>query len=356
MTPVGDPQPITPTNLGNHHSKTTGSIQALVGTATLTVPGPIVATLPCSGDVTDISVFDTNPTSFVFSDKGVMVDCFWQTEDAVATFSAIQDTFGFVAFASLTTIDQTLFDTGSGGTGSLTAASLTASVPLIDNATGDPSSATATATLTPSGSPATSTQTGSTSKRRLIEQALVPVGHIDFSTGPTFAIDQADCTATSFTSKLVGTSPSGPKPGGKVPVNDTPDGALLVMPGSRSNADTGGASVAAEVQVTTCPEGVFDQMGRTLWYEIAGTNGPVTVDTAGSNFDTVVGVFQRDGADFTEIACDDDVSFQPVGSTFQAAVTFDTVAGTSYYVEVGGFQNFFRPDDPEFGLLKLRVN
>jgi len=69
-----------------------------------------------------------------------------------------------------------------------------------------------------------------------------------------------------------------------------------------------------------------------------------------------LGVFQRDGADFTEIACDDDVSFQPVGSTFQAAVTFDTVAGTSYYVEVGGFQNFFRPDDPEFGLLKLRVN
>ncbi|HEY8636431.1 MAG TPA: hypothetical protein VIL81_04130 [Candidatus Limnocylindrales bacterium] len=356
MTRVGDPQPITSTNLGNHRSRTAGTFQNLQGTATLTLPGPRVLTLPtCSGDITDISVFDTNPDSFVFSDKGVVLDCFWETPDAVASFTATQDTFGFFAAAFLSTPDQNLFDTG-GATGSVTATSMTASIPMVDEVTGDPYSAAAAATFTATGTPVTSTQLGSTSRRRITEQALVPVGQIVFSAGRSFAIDQEHCRASSFTSKLVGTSPSGPKPGGKVPVNDTPDGALTVSAGTRLSAQTGGASVAAEVQVTTCPEGIADQMGRTLWYKITGTDAPVTIDTAGSNFDTVVGVFERDGADFTEIACDDDVTFQPVGSTFQAALTFGTVAGRTYYVEVGGFQNFFRPDDPEFGLLTLKVN
>ena len=359
MTRVGDPQPITSSNIGNHHSKTAGTFQNLEGTATLTLPGPIVLSLPgCTGDITDISVFDSNPTSFVLSNKGVVVDCFWETPDAVATFTATQDTFGFVAFASLITPDQNVFDTGSGGTGSLTATSLTASIPMADEATGDPSSATASATLTANGSPVTSTLLQSTVRQTITQQALVPVGQIVFSIGPSFlfAIDQEHCQASSFTSKQIGTSPSGPKPGGKVPVNDAPDGALALKAGSRLNVQTGGASAAAEVQVTTCPEGFADQMGRTLWYKITGTGAPVTVDTAGSNFDTVLGVFERDGADFTEIACDDDVSFQPVGSTYQAALTFGTVAGHTYWVEVGGFQNFFRPDDPQFGRLSLKVS
>jgi hypothetical protein len=233
---------------------------------------------------------------------------------------------------------------------------MTASIPMVDELTGDPYSASAGATFTPNGTPVTSTQLGSTSRRRITEQALVPVGQIAFSAGPAFTIDQAHCVASSFTSKLVGTSPSGPKPGGRVPVNDIPDGALTVSAGNQLSAQTGGASVAAEVQVTTCPEGIADQMGRTLWYKITGAGAPVTVDTAGSNFDTVVGVFERDGGGFTEIACDDDVTFQPVGSTFQAALTFDTVAGQTYYVEAGGFQSFFQPDDPQFGLLRLKFS
>ena len=127
--------------------------------------------------------------------------------------------------------------------------------------------------------------------------------------------------------------------------------------GTRLTAQTEATALDAEVQVgLTCPEGIGDQMGHTLWYKIAGTGVPVTVDTAGSNFDTVVGLFQRDGSDFTELACDDDVLYQPVGSTFQAALTFDTVAGQTYYIEVGGFQNFFDPSQAESGLLKLKVS
>ena len=65
----------------------------------------------------------------------------------------------------------------------------------------------------------------------------------------------------------------------------------------------------------TCPEGEFDTFGRTLWYTIEGTGDPVTVDTGGSNFDTLIGVYELDGEVFTEIACIDDVFFDPIGAT-----------------------------------------
>ncbi len=127
--------------------------------------------------------------------------------------------------------------------------------------------------------------------------------------------------------------------------------------GTKLTAQTSTTSAAAEVQVgETCPEGIGDQFGHTLWYKITATGAPVTIDTAGSNFDTVIGVFERDGADYSELACNDDVIYEPVGSTFQAALTFDTVAGHTYYVEVGGYQNFFDPEDVESGLLKLKVS
>jgi hypothetical protein len=184
----------------------------------------------------------------------------------------------------------------------------------------------------------------------------VPVGEIAFSTGQSFDFDQEHCRTASLTNQVLGSNPSGPRPGGTTPGNDTPQGALTLKSGAKLTAQTGAASVEPEVQVEeTCPEGFGDHMGRTLWYKIAGTGVPVTVDTAGSNFDTVVGVFQRDGADYTELACNDDVLYQPVGSTYQAALTFDTVTGQTYYIEVGGWAAF-DPENPEFGLLKLKVS
>ena len=54
-------------------------------------------------------------------------------------------------------------------------------------------------------------------------------------------------------------------------------------------------------------------------------------------------------------AGDDDVFSSPVGATFQAALTFDTVAGVRYHVQVGGFMNFFG-GEPQFGRLRLDVS
>ena len=356
MTPAGDPQPVSNPSNGNHHSSTTGTLQRLEGDATLTLPGSVIQIPGCQGDITDVSVLENSPHSSVSKIVGVNIDCRWQTPEADASFFALQDSFGFVSFTILNTADLTLFDNG-GTTGSLTATSLTASIPLLDEATGDPYSAQAAATLTATGGPVDSTLLSQTVRRKLTEQALVPVGQIVFSTGQSFDFDQEHCRTESSTNQIIANNSSGPKAGGKAPVNDTADGALVVKAGTKLTAETGATSAQAEVQVgETCPEGFGDQFGHTLWYKITGTGAAVTIDTAGTNFDTVIGLFQRDGTDYTELACDDDVFYQPVGSTFQAALTFDTVAGRTYYIEVGGFQNFFDPDNPEFGLLKLKVS
>jgi hypothetical protein len=66
-----------------------------------------------------------------------------------------------------------------------------------------------------------------------------------------------------------------------------------------------------------------------------GTGGPVTIDTAGSDFDTVLGVYTGSPGSFTQVACVDDV-FEPDFS-LQARVTIETIAGVTYYVQAGGF-------------------
>jgi hypothetical protein len=84
------------------------------------------------------------------------------------------------------------------------------------------------------------------------------------------------------------------------------------------------------------------QIGATVWYSFTpATTVPVTVDTFGSNFDTMLQVYR--GTDLStfgnianQVACNDDA-----GGTFQSQVSFLAVAGTSYRIQVGGFQGAF---------------
>jgi hypothetical protein len=64
-------------------------------------------------------------------------------------------------------------------------------------------------------------------------------------------------------------------------------------------------------------------------------------------------VYTSDGAGgFTPVpdACVDDVALEPIGRTLQAAVTWDTVAGTTYYVQIGGYPQSF-----PYGNLRVAV-
>lgn len=72
--------------------------------------------------------------------------------------------------------------------------------------------------------------------------------------------------------------------------------------------------------------GTRSQSQRTMWWQIVGTGRPVTVTTAGSMFDTHLGIFDGPINDSSVSCIDSDPT-----ETF----TFNSVAGAIYHVQVG---------------------
>ncbi len=77
-------------------------------------------------------------------------------------------------------------------------------------------------------------------------------------------------------------------------------------------------------------------MGATAWFRYnAGVSGAVTIDTNGSDssYDTVLAVYTGNALNaLSLVGCDDDS-----GMLFHSLVTFTATAGTTYYVQAGGF-------------------
>jgi len=184
-----------------------------------------------------------------------------------------------------------------------------------------------------------------------VSQAFYAVaGTLSLSNGVTY--DLSGCSADSYSQRDQFRNPNGPKIKGPAPSNDAPSGAIPLAVGQSARADTGAASLPPE-EPMSCTSA-----GRTVWYTVTGTGGDVTLDTAGSNFDTALAVYVDDGGGLTEIACnDDEPMFDPI-RTLQAVVSFPTQAGVTYYVQVGGFDFSFADPaaSPEYGKLRLSVS
>ena len=337
----------------NYKNETSGMEKLLEGSGTLAWDGSEIALPACSGVDGDVTFFYTSPRAFVSSNTGVQIECIWEGKSSRAALFAVDDGFGFFADAFLLTGDLDLSSFGE-SSGAVELGGMNLDFELEDRPTGDAYSATASATFTPTGSPVTSTLVSQSAQTKVTEQALVPAGTIEFSTGNSFTIDAEHCDTRGFESHSAGSSPKGPKRG-SLPTNDGPDGAIALHVGSRLNASNVAATPEPEFQLSNCPEGFFDQFGNTLWYSIEGTGSPVTIDTAGSNFDTLIAAYVPTDTGLEEIACIDDVEFEPVGSTFQAALTFDTEDGVTYYVQIGGYD--FPFDDGSVGQKgRLRIS
>jgi hypothetical protein len=333
---TGDIRVISPdSGKTNYNSKTNGQEEELAGTGTLSWNGLEIALEECAGVVGDVNFFSTNPRAFVSANTGVIIDCFWETETGGAGLFAVNDGFGFFADASYFDDEHELSSFGE-SSGSLDTSRVDLEIELEDQLTGDPASATASATFTPNGSPVTSTFVSEGGRGKTTEQALVADGTIEFSTGESFPMDDEHCNASWFESHSSSQPGAGPK-GGPVPTNDLPEDAIGLEVGSRLNTSNVGTENEPEIQAQNCPQGFFDQFGNTLWYTIAGTGSPITIDTAGSNFDTLIAVYVPGDAGLEEIGCIDDVEFEPIGATFQAALTFETDEGVTYYVQIGGY-------------------
>jgi len=146
--------------------------------------------------------------------------------------------------------------------------------------------------------------------------------------------------------------PSGPKPT-PPPSNDLPTGATPATVGTAIQEWTGGAATDAEAPCLMTFDGdTFDfPLGRTVWFSITGTGGPITINPRGSDFDTVVAAYASTAAGLESVGCVDD---DDVNQT-QGSLTIDTVAGTTYLVQIGGVVGGLSvPDDyPQWGRLRV---
>ena len=355
VNPVGESETQRDEDFGNINVKTTRIVQPLEGTATLTLPDRTEIDLLCSGAIVDESVFESRPHAFVLSFSGVLISCIWPIGDEgfAFFFAEANSVGGNFSDAGLFTSEFELFGLGT-SSAEIDPTGVSATVALEDPFSGDPQSAVANANFSPLGDPVTSFLRAEHTKIKVVEQRFEVDGSVEFSTGHTFDMTTETCFANAFDRHSVNTNPSGPKRKA-APANDTPDGAIALEPGDRVQVNTSGAALEPEVPATTCPEGFFDSFGRTVWYTVEGTGEEITVDTAGTRFDTVMAVYVMEGEELVEIACVDDVFFEPIGQTFQAAITGPTEEGVTYWIQVGGFRDFFDPENVDSGRLKLRV-
>ena len=139
---------------------------------------------------------------------------------------------------------------------------------------------------------------------------------------------------------------SSPQGGNARPIsNDAPTTAEPIRRGEVINAHTGGAAFEGEAFASCAFDGPFLlNVARSAWYEVTGTGEPITLDTAGSSFDTVIGVYV--GEELTEVACNDESETE---TPHQASLTFDTEPGVTYLVQIGGYVD-------QSGHLILRVD
>ena len=193
--------------------------------------------------------------------------------------------------------------------------------------------------------------------KSMVRGHLIDVeGTLTFPGLPSF--DLSECVAFAGETKDIFHSPKGPKPKGKAPTNDLPAGALRLNVGGKTSQSTR-AAVLDQEAAYPCME--FDDpftgehivipVEHTVWFRVTGTGAEITVDTAGSDFDSVAGAYVSNGAGgFTNIACVDDVPLDPIGRTLQSAITFPTTAGSTYWVQIGGF-----PGVQSYGNLRVAV-
>jgi hypothetical protein len=336
LTPVGEPTPYGfEDRQGNRQFRIEGVIQEHSVAGTLELPGGISYDLAACGGVIDtFTVFQTNPSSAVFhSPSTLQLNCFWETGDSFVGLNAVADP-DFGMFADLFVSDPT-GDYQSFADATLTTEAFAASFELFAPGGEDPAgSAEASAVLTRTNERINDTFRFPNGKVHVTGSVLAVDGTLELTTPNgtmTLAMDSVSCFAGEVRFTEIQTAAQGPR--ARPLPNDTPDAAEPLAIGDSVTVRTGGTAEAAELPCMI--EGFELPFGHTAWWTFEGTGGPVTVDTAGSDFDTALAVYADEGGTLVQVACVDDVE------TLQAVVTVDTVAGVTYYVQAGGFGGNF---------------
>ncbi len=369
LTPEGEPIPFS--DKGKHF-KFSGTTQmaSVAGSVVIDAPdvvGPEPITFDlaaCEGFITEAAVFQVIPGTFHDVHDEVGIACSLETEGATAFlggFSLIFEgefAFGFVDVMFEPEGGDPLF----GGTDALlTPSGVEATFELVDPETGEPAgSAELSAAFTP-GEVELGRRVAQNYVQKMRVTELLVDGELVIEAGAdTFTFDLAACDANLLEFHNIFHSPNGPKADRRVPANDTPDGAIALEVGDRHRQFTGGASIAPEEPCFfDFGDGeLFEHFwGRTVWFTVEGTGGEITIDPSRSDFDTSVAAYADTGGGLEHLACVDDDFSDPFQDP-QAPLTFDTEAGVTYYIQVGGFDLgslFEEEPTPEYGQLRLRV-
>lgn len=112
------------------------------------------------------------------------------------------------------------------------------------------------------------------------------------------------------------------------PPNDACADAAMV---SADTLSTTAATTDTSDPLQSCTFGGTNQNTNSVWYSFtAPSDGTVTANTAGSDYDTVLTAYTGSCGALSEIACNDDVVF---ASDVTSQVTFPVTAGMTYLLE-----------------------
>ena len=358
LTPDGEPETIQQRREGgNQQARSTTTTQLMLASGSLTVPdesGDFVFSLDvCSAAVIDIAEFSNAPSSTVESGDTLALQCNWDGGELDIRFEAAVD--AGLSFADIAVITPQAAFLGSDDAATFTPTALETTLVLASAGQGLTDGggiATANATLTPLDAVTwVIDEQNSRTKVRAVPLSVDGALHVSLDDGTEIALVMSDdvCQAFDRSFREINISRQGGNM--EAPANDTPQSAAPITIGRGINAHTGGAALEGEA-TTNClfiEDGFILNLAHTVWYQFVGTGAPVTIDTSGSDFDTVVAVYTQEAGSYTEVACGDDQALEPLGASRQANFTFDTELGVVYLIQAGGFLS-------ESGHLKLRID
>lgn len=145
----------------------------------------------------------------------------------------------------------------------------------------------------------------------------------------TSGITSGDCTQVNYAT-LATEMDYVPAP----PSNDDFYSPIVISGLPYTNSQNiSGATTAVDDPDFACTGG---QHTNTVWYQITpASSGVLTVDTNGSNFDTVLAVWVGgDPGSLTSVACNDDISYP---SNTLSRIQVNVVAGQTYRIEAAGY-------------------
>jgi hypothetical protein len=342
FAPSGPAEPYEFTDdSGNATFRIEGVFQPMSVAGTLAVnaahgPDPTFALGSCSAGVDTFTTTSTNPASFVSGDQQIFLSCSWQVDRGFVELFASSDEFG--TFSDLFIVDRRNEYSGFAEP-VLSDTSFVADYEVVESETGDPiGTASATATLTRTDERISFRDRSGNFKFNASGWVLAVDGSLTIDAGnvsETLPMDGSSCEASDVHVQQIVTKVSGPKL-----KNDAPAGAIAVAIGDTVEVRNGGTAVDPEEPCTVEFDGNQEELPiqHTAWWTFTGTGGEVTVDSAGSDFDTIVGVYVPDDGSFAQVGCVDDV-FDPETEegSLQARITVATIAGQIYYIQAGGF-------------------